>query len=251
MIFCPIFFAASSSLSVFVVTQIVEASKATGTFEAIWPLINLAFHFFPFVLCWLLFAVVYGLMPNTLVSNRSAFTAGIIAGTIYQFVQMIYINFQVGAASYGAIYGSFAALPLFLVWLNVSWLILLAGAQVCYQLENDAVTADLVTDQGVKKHKPASPFEVALFMMQQSFLAFEKGQTLNLQEFSLSAGLPLNTAQVIAERLVFKRLLVEVSTKAIRNNYLPATLPSNITEEHVALAMNTSLEKTLSTFDLQ
>lgn len=248
MIFCPIFFAASSSISVFVMTRIIQVSKATGTFEAIWPLIDLAFHIFPFILCWLLFGVIYGLMPNTGVSKRSAFLAGVIAGSVYQIVQMIYINFQVGVSSYGAVYGSFAALPLFLLWLNLSWLILLAGAQICYQLENDAITADIITEHGLRKHIPASPLDIAQHLMQQAFNTFEEGNSLNLQEFALNRGLPLNTAQEIAERLVKKKLLVEIFCKDAGTHYNPARLPSHITSEEIAQAMNPSLEKNLAIF---
>src|SRR5205085_7488603 len=80
---------------------------------------------------------VYYFLPNTKVYIRSALLAGIIAGTAFQIWQWIYIRFQIGASSYGAIYGSFAALPLFLIWLQISWLILLAGAELAFEIEND------------------------------------------------------------------------------------------------------------------
>jgi membrane protein len=59
-----------------------------------------------------------------------------MGGTIYQAVQWVYITFQVGVTSYGAIYGSFAALPLFLVWLQISWLIVLFGAEISFAEQN-------------------------------------------------------------------------------------------------------------------
>jgi membrane protein len=79
---------------------------------------------------------LYLVMPNTHVSIRSAIVGGIAAGTIFQAVQWAYIKFQIGVASYGAIYGSFAALPLFLVWLQLSWMIVLFGAEVAYANEH-------------------------------------------------------------------------------------------------------------------
>jgi membrane protein len=75
-------------------------------------------------------------MPNTKVRFRSSLIAGIAAGTIFQFVQWGYIRFQIGAARYGAIYGSFAALPLFLMWLQISWLIVLFGAEISFAHQN-------------------------------------------------------------------------------------------------------------------
>jgi membrane protein len=77
-------------------------------------------------------------MPNTKVDIKSALWGGILAGTIYQLVQLAYITFQIGVTKYGAIYGSFAALPLFLVWLQLSWLIVLFGAEVSFARQNVA-----------------------------------------------------------------------------------------------------------------
>ena len=71
-------------------------------------------------------------MPNTKVSFRAGILAGLVAGTIYQIAQLIYIGFQVGVSRYNAIYGSFAALPLFLMWVQISWLIVLFGAEISF-----------------------------------------------------------------------------------------------------------------------
>lgn len=75
-------------------------------------------------------------MPNTKVNFKAGLTGGIIAGTIYQVAQWGYITFQIGVSSFGAIYGSFADLPLFLFWLQVSWLIVLFGAEISFAEQN-------------------------------------------------------------------------------------------------------------------
>jgi membrane protein len=75
-------------------------------------------------------------MPNTKVKLRSGLLGGVVAGTIFQIAQWIYINFQIGAAKYSAIYGSFAALPLFLLWLQISWLVVLFGAELSFAHQN-------------------------------------------------------------------------------------------------------------------
>ena len=75
-------------------------------------------------------------MPNTKVHLSSGVVSGVVAGSIYQLAQWAYINFQVGVAKYNAIYGSFAALPLLLVWLQLSWLIVLFGAELSFALQN-------------------------------------------------------------------------------------------------------------------
>jgi membrane protein len=75
-------------------------------------------------------------MPNTRVRYVPGLIAGVVAGTVYQLTQWVYIFFQVGVTRTNAIYGSFAALPLFLVWLQLSWIIVLLGAEFSYALQN-------------------------------------------------------------------------------------------------------------------
>ena len=90
----------------------------------------------PFAITWLMFTGLYVFMPNTNVRFKHALPAGILAGTIYQFVQFFYISGQIWVSKYNAIYGSFAALPLFLLWLQTSWTICLFGVQLTYTSQN-------------------------------------------------------------------------------------------------------------------
>jgi membrane protein len=100
------------------------------------PLILFSLKVLPFVVIWVLFTFIYIFMPNTKVYLKSGVIGGIIGGTLYQIVQWMYLTFQVGVAQYNAIYGSFAALPLFLVWLQMSWLIVLFGAEISFARQN-------------------------------------------------------------------------------------------------------------------
>lgn len=90
----------------------------------------------PYVLVMVPFIFLYMFMPTTPVRFRYALVAGIVAGTIFQIVQWFYIRFQVGVSSYNAIYGGLAALPLLLVWLQLSWSIVLWGTELCYIMRN-------------------------------------------------------------------------------------------------------------------
>ncbi|MCC8034562.1 MAG: YihY/virulence factor BrkB family protein, partial [Rikenellaceae bacterium] len=84
----------------------------------------------------LMFAFVYYVMPNTKVKFKGAMIAGIIAGTLFQLFQLGYVFVQQYITSYNVIYGSFAALPLFLIWLQASWTILLFGAELSFAYQN-------------------------------------------------------------------------------------------------------------------
>ncbi|MBS3917790.1 MAG: YihY family inner membrane protein [Deltaproteobacteria bacterium] len=136
MVFAPVLLIISSSATVLLASQmkvIVNKIAFLGIFSsAILVLLNLL----PYVSIWALFTMLYLVMPNTRIPLRSAIIGGVSAGTIAQIVQWFYIKFQIGAASYGAIYGSFAALPLFLAMLQMSWMIVLFGAEISHANEH-------------------------------------------------------------------------------------------------------------------
>ena len=133
----PLLFTMASSATVLVIAQINQLMEAFGFLGVISPLIVLIVQIIPYVLIWMLFSFVFIFLPNTRVRFSSGIIAGVIAGTIFVLVQAAYIYFQLGVARYNAIYGSFAALPLFLVWLQLSWYIVLFGVEVSYAHQNE------------------------------------------------------------------------------------------------------------------
>ena len=132
MLIAPIFILLSSSVTVFITTQFDKFATDYAFLEHLRFLLSLI----PYLLIWLLLTIIYMVMPNTKVTFRSAFIGGLIAGTIFQFTQWIYVNFQIGINKYGAIYGGFAAIPLFIIWLQLSWLIVLLGAEISFANQN-------------------------------------------------------------------------------------------------------------------
>lgn len=237
MLFCPIFFAASSSLSVFVTTQIVTYSQATGYWDTISPFFYIAFHIFPLVLAWLLFTALYAIMPNTKVPLKYAFLGGVAAGTAYQVVQAIYIQFQIGLSSYGAIYGSFAALPLFFIWINTSWLIALAGAEIAYHAENDHL---LHTFSKTANHRVVDSRVLGLLITQSCIKAFSSGSPpLSAYSIAQQTGAPVIIVRDLIHQLVEDQLLVEVSWQGSSGEYyFPGRDVSKITLQSVAKALD-------------
>jgi membrane protein len=86
----------------------------------------------PLIALWLGFTFVYMAMPNARTRLVSALIGAIVAGTLWQIALVLHLRFQVGIARYNAIYSSFAAVPIFLMWVNVSWVIVLLGAEICF-----------------------------------------------------------------------------------------------------------------------
>jgi membrane protein len=136
MVFAPILFIISSGAMVFLTTQVELIISKIAILGFLSPVLFLMVKLLPYILIWILFSFIYVFMPNTHVNISSGIFGGIIAGTIYVITQWAYITFQIGVARYNAIYGSFAALPLFLGWLQISWLIVLFGAEISFANQN-------------------------------------------------------------------------------------------------------------------
>jgi len=136
MLVCPILFIMSSSVTVVITSQVTLLIEKLAFLGPVGSWIITSLRILPYAVIWVMFTFIYIFMPNTKVNFKSGLFAGIIAGTVYQIVQWVYITFQLGASKFGAIYGSFAALPLFLVWLQISWLIVLFGAEISFAEQN-------------------------------------------------------------------------------------------------------------------
>ncbi|MDD5745740.1 MAG: YhjD/YihY/BrkB family envelope integrity protein [Candidatus Omnitrophica bacterium] len=136
MLICPVLFIIASGVTVMITSRLTSIVEKIALLGGMSSMIIMSLQILPFVVMWVLFSFLYVFMPNTKVYLKSGIVGGIIAGTLYQAVQWAYIAFQVGVAKYNAIYGSFAALPLFLAWLQISWLIVLFGAEISFVRQN-------------------------------------------------------------------------------------------------------------------
>ncbi len=131
---CPILIVAALGIT----SSIQSATLVRGILQlpGVSHLVLLLAILSPYFLIWIALTFVYSYLPNTAVRFRSALLGGVIAGTLWQFAQWAYIHFQIGVAKYNAIYGAFAQLPIFLVWLYVSWVIVLFGAVISFVYQN-------------------------------------------------------------------------------------------------------------------
>ena len=86
-----------------------------------------ALEIIPFLVIWAAFIFLYLFMPNTRVTFSAAALGGVSAGTLWLVSQWAYVTFQIGVGKYNAIYGTMAALPVFMVWMYIGWIITLAG----------------------------------------------------------------------------------------------------------------------------
>lgn len=127
----PILMICGSGLSIFMSTI-----AHMPLLDSITPAIELLLDGLSYVFTWLFFTGVYMLIPNTKVKFKNALVAGVMAGFAFQVLQWLFVSGQIYVSKYNAIYGSFSFLPLLLIWLQLVWLITLAGALVCYSSQN-------------------------------------------------------------------------------------------------------------------
>jgi membrane protein len=90
---------------------------------------------FPAFVVTCTFAALYKFLPNTRVSTRFSVAGGLLAGISWLLVLSLYINLQLGVARYNAIYGSFATVPLVLLWIYMGWVIFLIGAELVFAFQ--------------------------------------------------------------------------------------------------------------------
>ena len=231
LVFAPILLIISSSITVLLSSKvkfIVQAIALLGIFsQVIFSLLNLL----PYVSIWLLLTLLYIVMPNTKIPLRSGMLAGIVAGTIFQIVQWMYIKFQIGAASYGAIYGSFAALPLFLAWLQMSWMIVLFGAEIAYA-NGHYETFGFQPDYSHISVSSKKILMLRIFhLLTKKFSLGEK--PLSAKQIAHALEIPIRLVQKLLDELISVGLVVETA-KGIGNeaSFQPGRTIENITVKY-------------------
>jgi len=200
MMVSPILLILSGSATVFITTQITVITQKVALIGMFSPIIFFMLKFIPYALIWILFIFMYLLMPNTRVNFGSGLIAGVIAGTIYQIAQWAYITFQVGMAKYNAIYGSFAALPLFLMWIQLSWMIVLSGAEISFAHQY-VDTYDFEPD----RHRISPSFKklLSLQVSHHAIFRFLKAEPpLSAISISKTLEIPIRLVQQILDELV-------------------------------------------------
>jgi membrane protein len=136
MLISPVFLITASAVNVYLTDRLRSINQHVEVVNFISPVLFSILKIVPFFLIIVLFTLIYMIMPNTKVTLRAGLVGGVIAGSVFQIAQWLYIYFQIGVSNYNAIYGSFAAIPLFIIWLQVSWLIVLFGAKISYATQN-------------------------------------------------------------------------------------------------------------------
>lgn len=128
----PVLMILSSGISLFMSSTVMAAVP----FAFLTPMVNAVMELVPWVLTWGAFTLCFWLIPNTKVEFKFAAISGAFFAVAFEVLQLFFLNGQIYVSKYNAIYGSFAFLPLLLIWLQLSWLLLLSGCGLTYSLQN-------------------------------------------------------------------------------------------------------------------
>jgi membrane protein len=193
----------------------------------------LVFTLLPFVALWMAFTAFYAFLPNTRVKIGPAFIGGFIGGTLWQLAQWVYIEFQVGMAKYHAIYGAFAQLPVLMIWLYISWVIVLLGAEVTFACQN-AATYSLerfvpLTSFHTKERLASSLF----FSLSRAFL--EGKGPWSAVAFAQQHRIPIRLMREVLGTLIDEKLIIEAAEEP--EHYVPGRDPATISPWHILYAL--------------
>ena len=214
----PILIVLASGLSIYMAT----VANSAGNFMLLGPAVSFLLELFPYVLMSSMFIALYVFMPNTHVKFRHCVIPGVLAGVAMQCVQVLYIHSQIWMSSYNAIYGSFAALPLLMLWVQISWTICLFGAELCYSHQN-LDYYDYNTSTSELSHR----YRIFLSALLLSLICkrFDRGQkAYTAIELRSETGIPIRLVNDLLYDLIDARLLVEVTSdeKGAASQFLPA-----------------------------
>ncbi|MFO7766530.1 MAG: YhjD/YihY/BrkB family envelope integrity protein [Pelovirga sp.] len=181
----------------------------------------------PFIFMWLAFTLLYVFMSNIKVHWRAAFIGGVVGGTLWQLAQLGYVHFQVGVARYNAIYGTMAALPIFMIWLYLSWVIVLFGLGVCYAKQNLRTGARDLRAEEVSRY---SYEQVCLAMLVILADRFHKGEEA-IKERHLAGLLYVSPrlCRAILHQLEQLGLVTEINDHSTRSSYQLGRDADNLT----------------------
>lgn len=192
----------------------------------------------PFVAIWIAFSFLYKFMPNTRVRPGPALISGVIGGSLWIAWQWVYITFQIGMKNYNAIYATFASVLIFLLWLNISWQIILLGAEIGFGLQNHSTFA-----MEMRSHAASMKARISLAV---TVLAHASGAMLSgAQNFCIPAfarehGVPVRLLNEVVNELVKTGFLAPVWDPEGQGNFVLMRAPDKVRISDVVEALLTS-----------
>ena len=220
MLVAPILIIASGAVTVFISSAATHALGDDNSFYLLGSAVKILIELIPYILIWILFTFIYMAIPNTKVKFKHALMAGMVAGSLFNMLEWVYFTFQIGAAQKNAVYGSFAALPLFLVWVQGSWVVVLFGCEIAFSGQN---VHRYLYEKEVNSISGAHKRKTSLLILLQMNKEFNKGErALSVNNLCELTKLPIRLVRDIINNLNEANLISEIMTDDETTSYLPA-----------------------------
>ena len=210
----------------------VKIQSTAQDIELFKPLIVFMIKSIPYVSMWLLFTIVYIVMPNTKVKFKYALVAGVFAGTVAIIFQMLYQDLQIGVFRFNTLYGSIAAIPLFLLWLQITWLIVMVGAEISFAYQN---IENYEFEENALNLSQNNKRILTLLIAHHIIKNFEEGgDPWNTDMLSHELGMPIRLVNELVFELVNAGILVELAADNPKDrSYQPSVDINKITVEYI------------------
>ena len=228
LLLVPVLVVVTSGISIFLNSTEVLASVLDG----IVPIRKFMLRFLPFVATTGVFTWIFIAIPNTKVKFSSAIIPGILMGLLYQVVQALSMYLVVLFTRMSIVYGAFSAIPLVLIWLNITCWLLLIGAELAFAIQNNDMFA---YEKDIATMSRRYQDYVMLYLLSMIVKRFEQGESpLTAQEMAEENQLPIRLVQQVLARLedanIVHRLYVD---QAESESFVPALDTRSITVEMV------------------
>jgi len=218
------------------VTGTAEFSNALGRLAMVPGFQRLLLQLAPYVILWIGFSLMYGLMPNTRVRFAAALIGGFVGGTLWQLNSQLSTMYLSRVVTYSKIYGGLGIIPVFLLGVYFSWVIVLLGAQVSFAAQN----VQLYMQQRASERMDQTQRELlacrVVLRVCHSFLC--RVPPPNTESLASRLRAPLQALNQVAHRLVEAGVLVEVADG--EGGLQPARPPESITIADVLHVVRTN-----------
>lgn len=229
MLIGPVFIILSGGLTVWLKTGL---DTVASNVSIISPATALLLKLFAFALMWGMFIFLYMALPNTKVTFKGAAMGSLVAAILFEFLQWAYVSSQIGVAQYNKIYGSFAALPLFLVWVQYSWFVVLFGAELTFAHQNvDHYELETEINNISDRYKRVIALMIANLVVKN----FNEGkQALTAIQIASKLDLPVRLARVVINEFTETGVFNEVKMANDKEiGYQPGISDSRLTVKFI------------------
>lgn len=218
IIILPVLLICSSGISIFMSSFVQDNFQAEVSLLS--PFVTFLLDLAPWVLTSLFFAGMNMLIPYTKVKAKYALISGFICGVLFQVLQYVFVSGQIYVSKYNAIYGSFSFLPLFLIWMYMTWLICIGGVVLTYASQN---VFRFNYSSSIAHISRSYMDELTVYLVLVIVKRFEEGKSpLTKTQIMEYYDLPIRLVNMIVNKLVDAGMLSMVTNDDDSHSYQPA-----------------------------